>query len=433
MMDLERTTAGKAVSTVLLVLAVSAYYFPFGFSFLPESLNTKQILGVLGIVVFLSNSIMDRAVYLHKYVGISCLMACVFSIWCFFCCVYNSTDDYAYARYFLSFFVWLGGAYGLVSLIRANHGKPVNLPVITQYLTAACLLQCVLVIMVDNIPWFQQFVDTFIVQDTRPKEVDRLYGIGCSLDSGGVRFCTVLILIAHQLATNRKVTSNRIYTYVYIASFLIISVVGNMVARTTTVGMLLGLVYLVVKMGIARRAVLSRRQIVLWSVFFVLVAVAVGLGVYLYRYDPAMKKNFRFAFEAFFNFAENGEFRTGSSDILMERMRVWPWSTEGWVFGYGLFEWDYWRPYGFQTDIGYCRFILYCGLPGLVLFSLYFIYNATVVAGKFKDARLLGLFLTALTFIIWVKVATDIFQLYAILFCIMGDRDHGELEMEAEE
>lgn len=97
-----------------------------------------------------------------------------------------------------------------------------------------------------------------------------MYGIGCSLDSGGVRFCTVLILIAHQLATNKEVTSSKKATYLYIGVFLIISIIGNMVARTTTVGMLLGLGYMAITIGLAHRAVLTRRQVIFWSVFLVL-------------------------------------------------------------------------------------------------------------------------------------------------------------------
>ena len=431
MINLERTAVGKVIFAFLLALAVSSYYFPFGFSFLPEALNTKQVLGVLGIVVFMMNCIRDRAVYWHKYVGVSCFLACVFSVWCFICCVYNGTEDYAYAKYFLSFFVWMGGAYGLVSLIRANHGKPVDLPMITKYLTGACVLQCAFVMLVAYVPWFQNMVDTYIVQDTTARELGRMYGIGCSLDSGGVRFCTVLILIAHQLATNKEVTSSKKATYLYIGAFLIISIIGNMVARTTTVGMLLGLGYMAITIGLAHRAVLTRRQVIFWSVFLVLLAVMIGLGVYFYNNDASMRSNFRFAFEAFFNYVEKGELRTSSSDVLMERMWIWPWTGDGWIFGYGLFEWGNWYAYGIQTDIGYCRFTLYCGLVGLALFGLYFIYNATVVARKFKDARLLALILVVLSFTIWIKVSTDIFQLYALLLCIIGDYELEELEAEA--
>ena len=60
---------------------------------------------------------------------------------------------------------------------------------------------------------------------------------------------------------------------------------------------------------------------------------------------------------------------------------------------------------------------------GLVLFSIYFIYNGLSLIPKFRSSTLLFLLLIAMTFIIWVKVATDIFFIYALLFCAEGDPD----------
>ena len=143
--------------------------------------------------------------------------------------------------------------------------------------------------------------------------------------------------------------------------------------------------------------------------------------MYLYNHDAGLRRDFRFAFEAFFNYFETGEFRTDSTDRLNNVMWIWPTDFRTWRIGDGLFE-----HFVHGTDIGYCRFTLYCGLIGLVIFSLYFVYNASVVGKKFKDARLLSLALLALTFIIWLKVSTDIFQIYALLFCVTGDFEEGE-------
>ena len=94
-------------------------------------------------------------------------------------------------------------------------------------------------------------------------------------------------------------------------------------------------------------------------------------------------------------------------------MWVWPKDTRSWIIGTGLFDdWVY------GTDIGYCRFTLYCGLVGMVLFSIFFIYNGIAINFSLKHVGLLSLFLIALTFIIWLKVSTDIFFIYALLFCL---------------
>lgn len=417
---------------LILTVVASLYVFPVGFRGLPESLNSKQMLGVIGILSFGIRCLRERTIRIPRTILISCMMACLFSLWCLFCCVYNGTSDYAYATYVRSFFIWLGGAYAVCSIIRYVYGY-VDLEIVTRYFVLACVAQCAFVLLVDNSPSFMHFVDTFFIQDTTPKQVKRLYGIGCSLDNGGVRMCMALILTAHQLIHNVEVTDNRLLLRFYIISFMIISVIGNMVSRTTTVGLLLGIGYISLTLGLSKRGFMSARQLRFWRVFLFLIVITVVVGMAFYSTSPEVRADIRFAFEAFFNYVEHGELTTGSTDVLMSRMWIWPHDDYAWVVGYGLFEWAYFYSLGMQTDIGYCRFTLYCGLIGLVLFSMYFIYNATVVRRKFRDSGLFALILVALTFIIWVKVSTDIFQLYALLFCLPGDVEDSEDMMICEE
>lgn len=414
----DRRFLGCAILVAMLACAVSCYFFPVGFRGLPESLNSKQLLGVAGIALFGLKCLMDRSITVPKYGFVSLILAVIFSVWCLYCCVNNNTDDYVFAKYVMSFAVWTGGAYATCRLIELVHGY-VDLPLITKYLALVCVMQCVFALMVENLSWFQSFVDTWFIQDTTAKELDRLYGIGCSLDSGGVRFCIVLILMAHQIATNKDVTDNKTQLRLYILAYLIISVVGSMIARTTWAGMFLGLGYIFLYTGIIKRGgFVTARQVRLYSVLALILVIVVAVAVYFYNNDTVVRQNLRFAFEAFFNYVEKGEFQTDSLDVLNERMWIWPHDTHGWMIGYGLFEWS---KCSFQTDIGYCRYTMYCGLIGLALFSIYFIYNGITVAMRFRRAEFLSLLLISLTFIVWIKVATDIFQIYALLFCLTGD------------
>jgi len=70
------------------------------------------------------------------------------------------------------------------------------------------------------------------------------------------------------------------------------------------------------------------------------------------------------------------------------------------------------------TDVGYLRFIYYCGLVGLFVFSTFFIYLSAVCYKKFPKERDLFFLLAVLVFVIWLKVSTDIFLVYAIFLCI---------------
>ena len=419
----------NTIRFILLTLLASMYLFPIGFRGLPEALNTKQILAVAGVVLFTLKVSGEKAARVPGHYIVSFLFAAVFSVWCYSCCIANGTSDYTYATYFISYFVWVFGAVGTCGLIELGE-KKVDLATVTKYLTAACIFQCVAVVLVDNSHAFASFVNTWFLQDTTPLRVNRLYGIGCSLDSGGVRMSCVLILIAHQICTDKKVLENKRSLYLYIASFLIISVIGNMIARTTSVGAILGIIYFIVSYGYFRYGEVSGRQARAIGVGTLLIALAVVIVVVLYNISPDARYQIRFAFEGFFSYFETGVFRTGSTDRLNSIMWVWPWDTAGWIRGYGLFEWSSWSH--FMTDIGYCRFTLYCGLVGMTVFALYFVYNSIVVARWFKDAKFLAFLLAALTFFIWLKVSTDIFQIYALLFCLKSTIDDPEPDAESD-
>lgn len=419
---------GRIIVMILLACVVSAYLFPFAFSFFPPSLNTKQILAVVGIIAFVFRGRASNSWTMTKQIVISAMLAVVFSVWCYLCVYVNNTDDTVYATYFVSFSVWLGGAFGVVSILRLYHEK-VDLPLVTKYMAAVCVAQCVLALMIDNIPAFKLLVDSYINQGQEfMDEVNRLYGIGASLDPAGVRFSVVLVLLAHQIAKNKEIYSDNKWLGLCIVAFIAISIIGNMIARTTSVGMIMGLGYIGLNSFMTRRHSMTKGQIRTIAVFAILLGFTVLFLIYLYNTNREAHQLLRFAFEGFFNWVETGEFRTDSTDKLNSVMWKWPSDTESWIFGTGLFD-----NFVYGTDIGYCRFTLYCGLVGLALFSLFFIYNGLSVIPKFNDSSFLMFLIIALTFVIWLKVATDIFFINTILFCIDSDEDDvDELELAEE-
>jgi hypothetical protein len=139
------------------------------------------------------------------------------------------------------------------------------------------------------------------------------------------------------------------------------------------------------------------------------------LAVYLYQNSQVFYENFRFGFEGFFNWVETGEFTTGSTEHL-ETMWVWPQTRRAWIIGEGIVG-----VFKTNSDIGYVNFIFYCGLIGMVIYSLYYIYNHLCLNSKFNNFQLLSVLFVATTFIIWAKVQTDIFFIDALLFCVAGD------------
>lgn len=334
----------------------------------------------------------------------------------------NGTDDDTYATYWISFATWLGGAYAVCYFIRQRHHR-IDLELLTRYMECVCIAQCVIALMIDNIPIVKRIVDSLIVGGPEFYDsINRMYGFGAALDSGGVVFSVVLVLIAHQIAQWRNQEENKKYLTNYLIAFIIITVIGNMIARTTTVGAIIGLGYILFSyVRIQRGGYISGQNLRFYGILAILVFAAVFISISLYNSSPIFRDNLRFAFEGFFNWAETGEFSTGSTDKLNAVMWIWPEDTRSWIIGTGLFG-----DYVYSTDIGYCRFTLYCGLVGLVIFSIYFLFNHLSIRSKFRHSNLLALCFIVLTFTIWLKVATDIFFIDALLFCIDNDPDEIE-------
>ena len=401
----------------LLVILVSFYLFPVSFVFLPRSLNSKILLAGFGVFAFMYDSVMTRSITIPRYFLYSALFAIVFSLWCFYSINANATEDFTYVRYWISFFTWVLGAYAICFLFTHFTGS-VSLSKVTYYLATVCVVQCFLAEAISLNPLFQYYVDRVFIQGQEfYKEINRMYGIGAALDPAGVRFSVVLVLMAHQMSSTGKVMESTFWSLFYFLSYIIIVIIGSMIARTTWVGASLGLVYMIVSYLRLDRGYLSGKQQQFWLLFFGMTLLTILISTVLYRVSPDFRSNLRFGFEGFFNWAESGVFRTGSTDKLNGNMWVWPQDSRTWLIGTGYF--DNWA---FGTDIGYCRFILYCGVVGMGIFSLLFIFSGISLMSKFPNFTIMGLFCIALVFIVWLKVSTDIFFLFSLLHWLPNEK-----------
>lgn len=212
----------------------------------------------------------------------------------------------------------------------------------------------------------------------------------------------------------------------YIGAFVIISVVGNMIARTTTVGVIVALSYLVLTSGFYKLHIApAQRKIWLWMGFFVFMAVLAL--VYFYNVNPAIHKYTRFAFEGFFSLFEEGEWEVGSNNIL-KNMIVFPETFKTWIIGDGYivnplsidpyFTGKMRGGYYMGTDIGYLRFLFYFGLAGLIAFSAVIYKAFRICYNRFTNQRALFVMLLLINFIVWFKVSTDIFMVFALFLMV---------------
>lgn len=431
----------KLIKILLAGIAVSFYFFPFEFTFLP-GVNTKMAMAGVGLVLYALDLARGRAPQINKDGFQIAVIAALVSLCGLASVIINNTNDYTYATYIVSMFVWLGGAYTAVKIVKWLHGY-VSVELICNYLIGVCVGQCVLALMIDSIPTFKALVDRFVVgfdfvdTDTLNK-ANRIYGIGAGLDVAGTRFATVLVMIAFVI---HRLSGSRFYNYiwVYLVAFIFITLVGNMMARTTTVGVVVSLAYWIMASGVLNMSL--RKDIVrVWKYLLGALCIALPIIIYLYSANQQFHDNVRFAFEGFFSIAETGKWETNSNNILKD-MIVFPDNTKTWLIGDGYIENPYSRDpyyvgpnfggYYMATDIGYLRFIFYFGLIGLVTFISYFFKVAKTCVSRFPKYATMFWLVLAINMIVWLKVSTDIFLVFAIFLCISKE-DNEEYENKYE-
>ena len=405
---------------LITCILVSCYYFPFEFVALP-GINTKMMLAVLGLGFAVMGLIKQRSLSISREFLFLLLFAASVSLASLLSITLNQTPDTTYVSYIVSFSVWLSGAFSICCLIRALHGS-ISVQLVLDYLIGVALMQCIAALWIDSSPNIARMVNSTInFGQIVPIEVKRLYGFGATLDVAGARFSAILVGIGFYLSEiKEKLSFQR--RILYILAFITISVIGNMIARTTMVGMIIGLVITFVCIVFKPEDNGSDKitMVLSWAGILVL---GVLVCIYLYNTAPQAKKFFRFAFEGFFSLVEKGHWEVSSNEKL-KTMVVFPETIHTWMIGDGYFmnsryDINYLgdaTDQGFYmgTDVGYLRFIFYFGVVGLIPMMGVIIYSAVICMRRFREERLLFLMALAVGLIVWFKVSTDIFCFFAL-------------------
>ena len=400
----------KFLQVLLIAILLNGSYYSFNFAFWVSGPNTKMILAVLGVLWFFYDSFRkQRGVIVSEVFLFGGIFSIIYSLINLVAVEVNDTNDYSYANYVMTYVTWIFSVYPAVRSMRIVHGR-VTITQLTYYLAGISVFQCITGLLNDNFPIAQELTDkiVFTAQDFY-ESIDRMRCFSTSLDPAGVRFSLVLILIAATICMDEKVQQSKSRLILLFIAYLFISGIGNMVARTTSTGMALGILLLFIKSNVIGLRI-HTHMVKTMSIFSVLLVVFGGIGVALYNTSEYFYTQFHFAFEGFFNLFEKGEFTTGSTQVLQTMWR-WPENTKSWIIGTGLYG-----GYKYGTDIGYCRLILYSGLVGFTTFALSFVYYAYFFARRYPRYLWLFLCFLSMTFIVWSKVSTDLLLIYAFFF-----------------
>ena len=290
----------KLIKIILTGIIVSLFYFPFSFTFFP--VVTKNILGVVGIICLGVVLIRKKEFTLPRSLLLLFLLSSFVSIVALFAITYNQTPDTTYVTYLRSAIIWTSAAFATCCCIWLTH-KRIDIPLVINYLAAVGVFQCAIAMAIHYIPAVQIFVDSFVMQGQDVlKEMGRLYGIGLFLDAGGSRLAGILIAIAYLMEQNRQERRKTPQIWLVFA-FIAITVIGNIIARTTLVGTLIGIAYIVLMelRNLGWKESGFRSSLGAWLGTLLVIAPAITI---LYNTSEDFHDLMRFGFEGFFSLFE---------------------------------------------------------------------------------------------------------------------------------
>lgn len=428
----------KALKYLFCFVIVDLFFFSTTFVGM-RGINSKEIMAVIGIFLYAGDLRRRGNIGLSKeFIGLV-IYSLLISLAAIFSSVFHNTRETVYTTYFMSMLTWLGGAYTAVRTVKAVHGK-MSVELLSAYIVAVSVTQGLLSVIADIYTPLGNFFVRVIPGLNYSQQINRLFGFGSmtTLDTAGIRYGLAALLCANCIVSAIKEEETKNVPW-FILAFLIITVTGNMVARTTSVGCLVGLGYLLLYL-IPLNTAVSQATLRTWLWIIVLTAGFFLIMTVLYNSDSNFHDRTRFAFEGFFSMIETGHWETGSNNVLRD-MYIWPDNPQTWIFGDGYFNnprndpnylGEVTHGYYMHTDVGYLRFIYYFGLIGLAIFSMFIIYAGRSCARLTPGYTLFFIALTSMHFLIWLKVATDCFFILALFVCVGYVRNGMEEEELAE-
>lgn len=407
----------KYILRIFTVIVTSLFFFPFFPTFMP-SVNTKMVLAAIGLVALALDWGNKRDAMVNRDMFFLTLAAMVVGVLSFVSEVYHETGGSVYSTLFVSMWVWVGAAYTVSLLIKQVHGR-VTIRLFFNYVIIVCVMQCLIAITKEYYAPLKVLVDNLVEgEGFMGKTEGRLYGIGAALDVAGLRFSAVLTIITY-LCLNSQNDEDIKNIKWYLVAFFIIIIIGCMMSRSTTIGIIISLGYLFYETLIKKENITLKYY---WKYFSMALGGIIPVCVVLYYMNDTFYENIRFGFEGFFNWWEQGSYSTHSNNILLN-MIILPDNLHTWLFGDGyIVKPELVDPYyigpkylGFykDTDIGYLLFIYYFGLIGMASMVGYICTAARLCIRRFPAYKILLIMILLVNLIGWCKVTTDIFVVFA--------------------
>lgn len=371
-----------------------------------------QALGVRGSSFVLLSGVIGLGLYVYHGFPFKEIVNLVIGLGLMYFWAYTSgwingiSDPYTFG-YIKTQIAYIFSSYLVIFLIFRFHKNP-SYNIMLLYIAAAIFLQAVITFIMNQNEAVMDFMSSLQMQALYTEEImeegasQRLMGYGISFFGAGAVSGVGLIVISY-LLMRMKLSNIGFITLVlmYVFTFYI----GLFMARTTVVGLGIGLILIAVLYLWDGKSVRKQaKSFVIVSVFL----MAAGYAFAMYFFP-----NFsNWAFELFNNLVGTGSLSTHSSAGL-EQMFLWPEDLHTWFWGKG--QMTFWG-----SDVGYSRMLFWVGIPGTIIFFGYQMYIIKLSLTKDWGINMFAITIFVYTLALNVKGWIDLTQiLYLVFFYFM--------------
>lgn len=414
------------IRKLLTALFLFLFLYSLPLKILPFDIGSRMIISILGFSTFIYFNIFKSKFSIKKqsrfFVYLNFLVILLLSL-TLISSLINNTSDYSMLRNCLSFYLNYFAAYFIFILLNKNEGSSMKKLIVYLSLAVNSYLICSLFIIVS--PEFKLFIfncldpKDFIVQQLFMFSFStKLSGIGANPYIVGYTNAFTILFITIYLIQNKVSFKFKLYL---IFSLLFILVIGNMIARTTSLGFIFAFILFLYNF-ISTKQINLNRSIINFSKSLV---VIIALCIIPFFITDSLKKkldsSFKYGFELVDNLLNGQGIQTKSTNEL-KGMYIYPNNPRTYILGDGLMV----NPrnnalYYMDTDVGYLRLIYYLGILGLVLFFMIQLLPLILAYYRLPNKNL-SIYLycsTILLFILTMKGYTDLFHIFVLFYFIL--------------
>lgn len=350
------------INFILIFSYIFSYYIlgPINVSFL--------ILGGILFIIPFSHSRVVSLKYVSKqpYVLILLLFQIVILSFCLlYSVIFHETYDLSYLKVMFGQLIHFFTGCILISFLRVNGID--RLEEIEKYIVYSFVAQSVIQLLVTSNLKLRSIIVYFNHANDILEGYNGVRGVALATGVGwnlALAYGLVFIVYVKRFLLE-KVTSQ--YLLMGILLFVGIFFAG----RTGFVGVLIGMLLFLFS---TRYTFMQKFKLFLIVIVFIAIFCLVFMFLFPGTTEWLVEKVFPFAFEFLYKYADNGEFETQSTNVLM---RMWdtPIQLSEIFFGTGHFTNEIDGSYYKRVDVGILRNLFYWGVLGYILMIVYQIYQ----------------------------------------------------------